>query len=75
MHKSNKPNLILLVLLGKFNKKNLYCQLRDSNPRPFGTAPKAAALDHSAKLTYLYFRKIQLKSPLHQNAIKFYPKK
>ena len=34
------------------------CQLRDLNPRPFGTAPKAAALDHSAKLTSLNYKKI-----------------
>ena len=40
------------------NKKKNVCQLRDSNPRPFRTAPKAAALDHSAKLTSVYLVKI-----------------
>ena len=29
----------------------IFCQLRDSDPRPFGIAPEATALDRSAKLT------------------------
>ena len=37
-------------------KKNKnVCQLRDLNPRPFGIAPKATALDRSAKLTSNYY--------------------
>ena len=28
--------------------------MRDSNPRPFGPAPETGALDHSAKLPFLF---------------------
>lgn len=44
-------------MMNHLNCKIVKCQLRGLNPRPFGMAPKATALDHSAKLTIHSFKK------------------
>ena len=47
-------NTIVLLYIFYWDSQNK-CQLRDLNPRPFGIAPKATALDRSAKLTSNYY--------------------
>ena len=42
-------------VLMTFYLKNTKCRRWGLNPRPFGTEPKSAALDHSATSTFLHF--------------------
>ena len=58
-------NTIVLLYIFYWDSQNK-CQLRDLNPRPFGIAPKATALDRSAKLTSINY--LQL-SPYKQSSL------